>query len=101
MRGDRDREVRRYLNKSLGIIARNQLEELDRLLAGADDAELQQWRTELAAEVEAMEKEPRRILWEEGLPPQLRESIEPFKDRLDASYGELMNVVELGLVNHQ
>jgi hypothetical protein len=101
VRGDRDREVRRYLNKSMGLIASNQLNAVDRLLADRDDEALRQWREELAAEVSAMDREPRRILWEEGLPEQLRDSLEPYRDRLEESYAELMNVVELGLVNHQ
>ena len=100
VRERREIEVRRYLNKSLGLIVRNQLEALDARLVGVDDPAQLQWRAELAAEVEAMEREPRRILWEEGLPPQLRESIEPYRDRLNDSYNELMNAVEMGLVNH-
>ncbi|MBU8872090.1 MAG: hypothetical protein KOO60_14575 [Gemmatimonadales bacterium] len=96
----RAKETRRYLNKALGLIVRNQLEELDRRLDGVDDPDLMQWRVDLAAEVEAMETEPRRILWEEGLPPQLLDSIEPYRDRLEDSYEEMMNVVEMGLVNH-
>lgn len=101
VREDRDKEVRRYLNRSLGEIARNQLEALDLALAAGGNDDLRPWRDELALEVDAMDREPRRVLWDEGLPDQLRDSLEPYRDRLAASYGELMNAVELGLVNHQ
>ena len=100
VREERDREIRRYLNKSLGAIANNQLQALDRLLADSDDPDLRAWRDQLAAEVEAMDSEPRRILWEEGLPSVLQDSFEPYRDRLESSYGTLLNAVEMGLVNH-
>jgi len=101
VREDREKEIRRYLNKSLGLIAHNQLDALDQRLAGLEDQSLKLWREALAAEVAAMDREPRRILWEEGLPPVLLDSLEPFRDRLETSYVEILNVVELGLVTHQ
>lgn len=56
------------------------------------------WRAALAAETVLMEKEPYRLLWEEGLPAVLRNSLEPYRDRLEASYNEMTNILDCGLV---
>lgn len=100
VRRERADFVRRGLNRNLAAMAQNQLTALDAQLAAGADPQLAVWREELAGELEKMREEPRRILWEEGLPAPLRDSLEPFRDRFDASYDSLLNVVEMGLVDH-
>ncbi len=100
VREERNRTIRYKLNENLAAMARNQLEALSRELAGSDDADLLEWREALAAEVEAMDSESRRILWEVDLPQRIADSIAPFADRLEASYDPTLNVVEMGMVDH-
>jgi len=38
------------------------------------------------AEIDAMESDDRRILWQDGLPPAIAESIEPYRQQLDELY---------------
>lgn len=97
----RARQMRRMMNRNLGDMARNQLEELDRQLAAGADPALAVWRDQLAAEVEKMREEPLRVLWEEDLPEPLLESFEPYRVQLDAAFVSVLNVVEMGLVDHE
>ena len=105
IRDKREREVRRFVNRVQSRVAANQLEALDEqagdvdyLDSGLDTAA---WRAELAAEAAAMDRESLRLLWEEGLPAQIRDSLEPYRDRLDATYDEMTSILEMGLVNHE
>ena len=47
-----------------------------------------------------MDRESLRILWEEGLPEQIRASLEPYRDRLDATYDDMTSILEMGLIEH-
>jgi len=40
----------------------------------------------LEAEIDAMESDGRRVLWQDGLPPAIAESIEPYRQELDELY---------------
>jgi len=40
----------------------------------------------LAAEVQALEDDPNRIPWQDGLPPAIAAAILPFRERLDLAY---------------
>jgi len=82
--------IRRRLNQRLLPILRNQLADARAAGAAGD------WRERLAREVEAMENSPRRLPWQDGLPPFMAEALEPFRDRLAASYSELCNPLETG-----
>ncbi len=42
----------------------------------------------------ALEAKHDRIPWEDGLPPEIEESIRPFKDELNGSYDPMMNSLE-------
>ena len=53
----------------------------------------------LGAEVEALKLESLRFPWEEGLPEQIRASLEPYRDRLAATYDPLTSVIEMGLTD--
>ncbi len=70
-------------------ILRNQMASLP---DGADE----QWRATLAGEIEAVEGDSRRLPWQDGLPPQVAASFEPYRDALEASYSPVTNAFELG-----
>lgn len=55
------------------------------------------WQNLLAVEVEKMKGNRLRMPWKDGLPKVLNQSIEPFRERLKASYISLMNPLEFGL----
>ena len=95
----REREVRRSVNRVQSQVIRNQLEALDK--AGqVTDLDIDAWRAELTAEAAAMDRESLRLLWEEGLPDQIRESLEPYRVRLDETYDDMTSILEMGLVDH-
>lgn len=54
------------------------------------------WRERLAAELATLEEEPRRLPWADGLPEPIAASLEPFRERLEASYRADTNPFELG-----
>lgn len=100
IREKREREVRRFVNRVQSRVVKNQLDAL--AAAGSvKDLDFDTWRAELAAETAAMDRESLRLLWEEGLPVQIRDSLEPYRDRLDATYDEMTSILEMGLVEHE
>jgi len=95
----REREVRRFVNRVQSIVIANQLAALDE--AGhVDGLDFEAWRATVADEAAAMDRESLRILWEEGLPEQIRASLEPYATRLDATYDPMTSILEMGLVDH-
>ena len=92
---EREKVIRRYLHRIHLQMARNQLEGLDGLTGDQED------RTRLVAEIAALEDESLRLFWETGMPAALRESLEPYRDRLEASYDPMVNVLESGLVENE
>jgi hypothetical protein len=99
-RAKREREVRRFVNRVQSRVLANQLEALDAHVGDLDGLDFDTWRAELAAEAAAMDRESLRLLWEEGLPAQTRTSLEPYRDRLDATYDDMTSILEMGLVEH-
>jgi hypothetical protein len=96
---DRARELRGFVNRIQSRVVNNQLQALDE--AGfVADLDFDVWRAELAAEAAAMDRESLRLLWEEDLPAQIRASLEPYRDRLDATYDDMTSILEMGLVEH-
>jgi hypothetical protein len=94
VRARRAEMARESLNRLLLPVLREQLS------AGAGhevDGGLEAWREALAAEIEAMESDAGRLPWEDGLPPVLASSLEPYRDRLEASYDPMCNALEVGL----
>jgi hypothetical protein len=55
------------------------------------------WRERLEAEVEALESDPYRLAWIEGLPAALEVSLHPFRSQLEESYSPLCNPTEMNL----
>jgi len=53
------------------------------------------WRQELEAQIAAMESSTKRIPWQEGLPAPIAASLEPYRERLEATYSPAVNQFEL------
>lgn len=96
VRREREELVREELNRIQRENLRRQLEALDAQGGGGARAA---WRATLAAELQRLTDERRRLAWDQGLPPALRASLEPFRDRLDKSYDAMTGVLELHLDN--
>jgi len=95
VRRQRDRAVRRMVNRQERTILANQLAALD---ARPDLLEaMPGWRDTLAAEVEAMNRSERRLPWQDGLPNRIAGGLEPYRDRLEQYYEPMTMAVELGL----
>jgi hypothetical protein len=87
----------RRLNRQILPMLHHQLEALDEAPGGSGgDA----WRQALAAEIEAMEGDPYRLPWRDGVPGALESSLDPFRERLRDSYSELCNPLEVSLGQH-
>ena len=87
-------DLRRQLNRLQAAMLANQLEAAR--AAGADPA----WLERLAAEAEALDMERERLMWQDGLPAPIVAGLEPHRDRLEAAYLPVMNVVEMGMTDH-
>ncbi len=74
------------LRRNLLRMLRNQLEALPE-----DDPT----RASLTEEIEAVEADRRRLPWQDGLPPAIAASFEPYRDRLEATYDPATNPFEL------
>lgn len=85
----RDQVRRRYRLILLRILER----QLDELEVAEDDG----WRTALEAEIARFEAHPARVAWGDGLPPPIRSSLVPYRDRLEATYSSDCNPFEVPL----
>lgn len=84
----------RWLHRIILPMLHNQQAELAKTgLSGAQ----RQWREALATEIEAMESNRYRLVWKDGLPDMMRKSLEPFRQRFEASYSPLTNGLEVAL----
>ena len=88
VREDRMERMLRTVNRQVLPMLRNQLADLD--AAGP-------WRQALEAEIAAMEADPLRLPWADGVPEVIERSLAPFHDRLDQSYSEQCNALEFGM----
>jgi hypothetical protein len=95
VRDARDQEIRRYLHGVHRKLVGNQLTVAE--TEGADP----DWITVLREEAGALDARPLRLLWADGVPPRLADSLEPFRTRLEDSYSPVMNAVEMGLVQNE
>jgi hypothetical protein len=91
---DREMESMR-LDVSSSRVRENLLDMLRNQLAALPESAGESWRQALAAEVEAMESQPRRLPWEDGLPEPLTASFEPYRERLAATFNPLTDALEL------
>jgi hypothetical protein len=81
--------VRRRYRRYFLAFLRNQLDTLPETDPGMED-----WRGELAAELARFESRPGQIAWSGGLPDVLESSLEPYRERLEASYSGSGNCFE-------
>jgi hypothetical protein len=58
-------------------------------------AEMISWRETLAREIAALEEDHKRLPWQNGLPANIAESLEPYKSELKQQYSFLLNAVEM------
>lgn len=86
-----DRRLKR-LHRQILPMLHNQYEKLTE--GGVYGAE-EKWRTQLAAEIEAMESDRFRLPWKGGLPVALEGSLKPYRARLEASYSKDLNPFEM------
>ncbi|MDH5743914.1 MAG: hypothetical protein OEZ52_10235, partial [Candidatus Aminicenantes bacterium] len=56
---------------------------------------LDDWRTTLEAEIEAMEADRLRLPWQDGLPDVIESSLKSFRYQLERSYNKMTNPLEL------
>ena len=91
VRDYRIEQVRGSLNRLLLPVLRNQRSDL---AGGGLDRD---WADVLSAEMAAMEANPRRLPWEDGLPQLIASSLEPYRGRLQESYSPMCNALEAGL----
>jgi len=78
----------RRMHDDLVSMLRNQLEQ-------DSTSTTDEWVALLTTEIDAMERDSRRSPWQEGLPPAMLESLEPYRDRLVDSYDPISNAFEL------
>ncbi len=83
-------------NSSIGRIRGDLLQMLRNQLESLPEGEDETWRETLAAEIQAVEGDSRRLPWQDGLPPQIAASFEPYREALEASYSPVTNAFELG-----
>lgn len=84
----------RWLHRIILPMLHNQYEKLTE--SGVSGTQMQ-WQRALEAEIKAMESNRYRLVWQDGLPEVMVKSLEPFKQRLEASYNPLTNGMEIAL----
>jgi hypothetical protein len=87
----RERLLRR-INRMLLSMLHNQLENLIAEGGAKDSGE---WRQILEREIEALEEDRERLLWQDSLPEVIEASLRPYRDRLEASYNPMTNPLEV------
>jgi len=88
---DRHDDVLKQLHRQILPMLKNQLAKLTRI----DVSPIRDpWREALGAEIEAMEADRFRLLWQDGLPDVLEASLKPFRGRLEVSYSKVLNALE-------
>lgn len=91
---DRQDDVLKQLNRQILPMLKNQVAKLTHI----DVSPIRDpWREMLAAEIEAMEADRFRLLWQDGLPDVLEASLKPFRGRLEVSYSKVLNALEMAL----
>jgi hypothetical protein len=69
--------------------------QLEKLVSNEIPESDEKWKNTLEQEVAAMEEDRFRLPWEDGLPPRIESSLEPFRPRLEQSYNAMTNPFEL------
>lgn len=82
-------EAMRQLRRDIRAMLRN----LEQGLTGRSEAS--DLHELVVAELAAMDEDPHRMPWEEGLPEALAGGLEPYRERLESSYSPATNPFEL------
>ncbi len=91
-------KVRRRHRRHALALLRNQLKSLaDAEASPGADA----WRRRLEKEIARFETNPRHVPWQDGLPEAIEASVEPYRDRLEATYDAATNCFELPLLQNE
>lgn len=69
--------------------------QLDSLPEANETEDMGLWRTRLSAEIAEMRKSEDRLPWKDSIPQKIVESLEPYRDRLAATYSPITNPFEL------
>ncbi len=99
IRENRAERVRAFVNNVQVLVLANQVDAFRATLPSGTEMASVPWGAQLLAEQEAMELETLRFPWEEGLPEQIRASLEPYRDRLDQTYDPMTSIIEMGLTD--
>ena len=84
-------------NAFLGRVRDDLLQILRNQLAGVPEGEIDEaWRQALSEEIAAVASDTRRLPWQDGLPEVIAASLEPYRERLEATYSPATNAFELG-----
>jgi len=87
----RERLLRR-LNRMLLPMLHNQLK---KLTEESEPKASEEWRQMLKKEIETLEQDKERLLWQDSLPEVIALSLTPYKDQLEASYNLMTNLLEV------
>ena len=87
-----DMRIESNLHDHLLQMLHNQLAVLPK---AEDGAAADEWRAELGAEIERLESDSSALPWQHGLPSAIAGSFEPFRERLEPTYGAASNPFEL------
>lgn len=90
----REDMIKRRLHRMTLPMLHNQYERLNEL-PGSSERDV--WQKKLKAEIDAMESDRYRLIWEDGLPDTLASVLELFRDRLITSYSPMMNAIEISI----
>lgn len=88
---NRDRMLRR-VNRMLLPMLHNQLGKLDEEESTDTSKD---WRMMLEKEIETLEQDRERLLWQDGLPEVIEASLLPYRNQFEASYNPMTNPLEM------
>lgn len=100
VRERRAHEVRRLLNRVQRQVLANQATALA-AAAGAGEPQDDDWARRLDDEVRAMNDDPYRLPWQDGLPERCASCLQPYRARLEAAYDAMTSILDVGLTVHE
>jgi hypothetical protein len=80
--GREDRSFSNRVQSDLRRMLDNQRTAIDAL----DEEAVVEFRDLLDREIAALENDPQRLPWQEGLPPQIEASLAPYRDEIEALF---------------
>jgi hypothetical protein len=89
---DAQGRISRRIQGDLVDMLRHQLGAVDQ---AADAALVAQWRQTLSTEIDTLQDNRFRIPWQDGLPDAIEASLQPHRERLEATYDPRTNEFEL------